>query len=299
MIAVSILLVLIVGGVVYYQVWKRYWDPRLDRPRITHAEIDTFEASLEAATLPMAKIEVVEGAEMTAASSRIGGAPYCDETAPNWPEDSKGNSALRFVAQINFAEMEPMDGFPSAGLLQLFYLIEQNGDFGAEDDPSAWRVRWFDTPTGDETLPVPEFFKEIKNDAAFSERATNVGLPTRFTSSQAPGNPYGWPHDEASPVWSNRLAETPEVDERLRDLEGKFGQIREDYGTHWVGGQPSFAQFDVREEPELRDLDRVLFHLGADDDICLGDAGELNLMISQENLRNRRFDLAYCTWDCY
>ena len=58
-------------------------------------------------------------------------------------------------------------------------------------------------------------------------------------------------------------------------------------------------QADPRiDNPECRHLDRVVFHLGYDDDIKLGDSGVLNVMISRDALAKRDFQSAYLTWDC-
>lgn len=69
---------------------------------------------------------------------------------------------------------------------------------------------------------------------------------------------------------------------------------------HWVGGHPSFVQYDIRNEiPETRHLDRVLLHIGSDADINLGDASELNVIISRDDLLRLDFDKGYLTWDSH
>lgn len=84
------------------------------------------------------------------------------------------------------------------------------------------------------------------------------------------------------------------------DLEAREDAIVARYGTHWVGGYPSFVQQDVRyDDPVLERLNRVLLHLGQDSNVEVGDAGTLNVMIAEDDLRNRRFDRAYLAWDCF
>lgn len=70
-------------------------------------------------------------------------------------------------------------------------------------------------------------------------------------------------------------------------------------GVHWVGGHPEFTQYDVRQDPKLQHLDRVLLHIGCDDHVSVGDAGMINVLISQRDLQERRFGAAYIAADCY
>lgn len=97
----------------------------------------------------------------------------------------------------------------------------------------------------------------------------------------------------------NRLPESEEVAAFMDDWEARTEQIVNGYGDHWVGGHPRFVQQDVRGSyPECQKLNRILFHMGCDDEINLGDSGELNVMISREALLQRDFQKAYLTWDC-
>ena len=97
----------------------------------------------------------------------------------------------------------------------------------------------------------------------------------------------------------DRLPENSEVESALNVLIERMDVLDQEVGTHWIGGHPDFVQGDIREyHADTRHLDRVLLHLGCDDDINLGDAGMLNVMISSEDLKACNFQKAKLTWDC-
>jgi len=134
-------------------------------------------------------------------------------------------------------------------------------------------------------------FTKILIHAGRPERAFRFGLGLRFEPSQAPGNCDNDEFDALAPDDFNRMGETETVAAQLGTaFTEKRDQTREGNGVHWVGGHPSFVQNDVRGDPENRALDRVLLHLGVDDDVCIGDSGELNLLISKEDLADLAFE---------
>lgn len=101
---------------------------RLKAPRITAAELDRFQARLAAATLPVAWVTLVKEPPPGATASRIGGRPYADSARRKWPVRGEERQPMLFLAQINFAEVPPMEDFPRKGLLQLFGLTDKRGD---------------------------------------------------------------------------------------------------------------------------------------------------------------------------
>ena len=72
--------------------------------------------------------------------SHLGGVPYVPHNE-QIPADKDGNQ-LWLCAQINFAQVPPMDGFPVAGLLQIFLEDWHFGDFGLEDVPFPPQDYW-------------------------------------------------------------------------------------------------------------------------------------------------------------
>lgn len=263
-------------------------------PRITLSEAKAFWAAIEDASLPMAKATVEDRKPLNSKESRIGGAPLAIGEDSTWPRD-EDNAPMAFIAQLNFAELPELEDFPTKGILQIF------SSFAMIDDSHACErvIRWDPDPITDASLEIPSEIKKTTRDTRyFSEKARQIGLPLKFEHFMALGNPYNWPFAATSPMHENRLPENNEVDELLEGWECREEEISEGYGIHWVGGHPDFVQWDVRYDPDLQSLDRLLFHMGFDDDICIGDAGELNVMISRNDLLRRDFQKAFLTWDC-
>ncbi len=287
--------------IIVYILDKLVWGPQRKReaeaaPRITLDEVQQFWGAIEKDALPIAKAKVQERAPRMSTESRIGGAPLaiCDDIS--WPRSADEGSPMALVAQINFAEVPPMEDFPTLGILQIFSSFDTIDDLNSCEHV----IRWEPDPQTDQLLEIPEkIVKTTRDTRAFSERTRRLGLPLVFESGVALGNPFNWPYEEHNVFLENRLPENDEVAAILNDWEDRSDRIVDAYGTHWVGGHPGFVQGDVRDDfPELRHLDRVLFHLGCDKDISIGDAGELNVMISREALLQRDFQKAYVTWDC-
>ncbi|SHH84983.1 YwqG family protein [Marivita hallyeonensis] len=277
------------------------WQPRLRReaegaPRITLAEAQSFWNAIEECALPIAKAIVQSRPPSSPQESRIGGAPLAIGQDTSWPRNPHNDFPMAFVAQVNFSELPRLEGFPTRGVLQIFSSFEMIDDTGECDRV----IRWEPDPQTDQLLVVPdEIQKTTRQTRDFSEKARRVGLPLIFEPDVAPGNPYNWPFEESDPSMENRLPESEEVAAFMDNWEARTEQIVNGYGDHWVGGHPRFVQQDVRAScPECQNLNRILFHMGCDDEINLGDGGELNVMISREALLQRDFQKAYLTWDC-
>jgi uncharacterized protein YwqG len=271
---------------------------RLKSPRITLAEIDKLQARLDAAALPVVWVSLHLGASLDAAASRVGGLPFADSLRRKWPARGEGRHPMLFLAQINFDEVPPLDGFPRQGLLQLFGRIYDTGDLYQLSASSERVIRWFPNPEGDLTLPLPDSLLQLPKRAPLSQRVIRQGLGMQFTPGIAHADPNNWPHVDAVPDTQRRMPENEEARQRLLAWEKDNENAALPQSDHWIGGHPSFVQNDARHEPRLRKLNRVLLHLSSDnDDIVLCDLGVLNVMISRKDLMNQDFEKAFCTWD--
>lgn len=91
----------------------------------------------------------------TITDSHLGGVPYVPHDG-KIPTDNDGNQ-LWLCAQINFAQMPQMPGFPESGLLQIFLEDWHFGDFGLDVfnmDQDYWRVVYYSEI--DETVTMEE-----------------------------------------------------------------------------------------------------------------------------------------------
>lgn len=93
------------------------------------------------------------------ADSHLGGVPYVPRNG-QIPTDEDG-SQLWLCAQINFAQMPRMEGFPESGILQIFLSDWGIDDFGlcGEDDGDGtpqddWKIAYY--PEVDETVTMEE-----------------------------------------------------------------------------------------------------------------------------------------------
>lgn len=293
--------VIVIFFVTVHSLDRFVWAPKRRRlaeaaPRITLMEAEAFWDAIEENALPFAKAKIQARPPQAAQESRIGGAPLVIGHDRTWPRNAQDGSPMAFVAQINFAELPRMEDFPTQGILQIFSSFDMIDETGGCERV----VLWDPDPQTDELLEIPEELqKTTRQTRDFSEKTRRVGLPLAYELGTALGNPFNWPFEENDPSAENRLAENEEVAEIMDGWEDRCDQIIEGYGDHWIGGHPSFVQYDVRGAySACRHLDRVLLHVGCDDEINLGDGGEVNVMISCEALLQRDFQKAYLTWDC-
>lgn len=124
------------------------------------------------------------------------------------------------------------------------------------------------------------------------------GAAVDFQKEDVPGSFNNEPFVEMESSFYDRLGESEDLTASFHLWKKEIDRIRNENGPHRVGGQPRFIQYGPRDSAELLALDRVLLSLGFDDDICFRDAGQLNLLIGESDLKHMRFERAYCTWDC-
>jgi uncharacterized protein YwqG len=231
--------------------------------------------------------------------SKLGGKPWLP-LGSSLPTTDDGK-VLTFLAQINFGEMPPIDGFPTQGVVQFFifgddfYGANIDSDFN-EDALSLQRhfrvIYWPDanaaTPQvavrieAAEALPFdPEVECALLFDAVEAPMsAGDVGI-----SALLGMDPYqiGTEYAKAKGVDDGEV-----VDAVFDYLDGM---------GHKVGGYPGFTQADPRIENSEYIL---LFQLDTDDDVGMmwGDTGIANFFIPRDNLRRGDFSRVIYNWDC-
>jgi uncharacterized protein YwqG len=230
--------------------------------------------------------------------SKLGGKPWLPEGSSGPAADGK---ALTFLAQINFAEMPPLDGFPTRGIVQFFILGDDfyganfDGDFG-EDALSVQRhfrvIYWPDVIN--ETAQAP--FKIIANDSLPFDPEIEYAM--LFEADEAPmsSGDAGIKSLLGTDLFriigeyakANGMDDGEVGEEVFKCLEGM---------GHKVGGYPGFTQTDPRSDNTEYVL---LFQLDTDDDIGMmwGDVGIANFFIPRDNLRNGDFSRVMYNWDC-
>lgn len=297
--------ILIVALVIAFFSMKRTVIKESTDPRFQPLGVSEIEAGLgrlQNEALPMVSLEPAEGPPVEQ-QSRLGGPIWAPDTSTLWPDDGEGNPLLH-IAQLNFAEFDPPDGFPRAGLLQVFVRHDGHGRPLAADDEgdetsapeSPLVTRWYERPEGGVSLPVPDNLAEMTRGMLASAQARTEGVALRAIRQTLPANPFAWPYlDEVYLNLTRRRPANDTAAQLQNGLKAHFDTILNAYGGHWIGGYPSFSREDLRRKKStLRGLDRVLLHVGFDKHVCIGDAGAMNILISHHDLLQRRFDRAYC-----
>lgn len=214
-------------------------------------------------------------------SSRVGGSPTLPEGFP-WPREGSGRP-LRFLAQLNFFEIPPLENFPRRGLL-VFFLADNRlygRDYKHPRSQDGFRLLYF-----------PELPQEPYLDTDALELPPLQDFPVRdhhcvgleFEAARMPvtGSDYSC---------QNLGFETYGDFDTYADLFSG--------GGHRLGGYPGFEQDDPRKSRlELQDYE-LLFQLDSDENMKLmwGDAGIAHFFIKPEALGKADFSDVMYHWD--
>ncbi|MDX8350734.1 YwqG family protein [Cognatiyoonia sp. IB215182] len=225
--------------------------------------------------------------------SSIGGRPSLPAGA-KWPGGRDGKPMI-FLAQINFADMPPLDGYPKEGVLSFF--VEDNDlngcDFPSKDN-TGFKVLYHADPKALQRLDLPDHSWEF---TPFNAELTTQGR--RLTGQLASGaiSPNSAEGQNLTQDWY------PDCPGALWDsfhealTEAKPALV-------YYGGHPDFTQDDFRRADDDPKLTEVLLQLGFvldrenDVEICWGDAGEACFLISKADLAERKFEKVAYNWDC-
>lgn len=199
---------------------------------------------------------------------------------------------MGLLAQINFAQMPALDGFPKTGILQ-FYI--------AGDDLMGMNFKDFTKQSNFRVV----YHKDVEDIHSIS---TNIDyskfyfplstqLKIRFELTEKPmscvENKFGELFNKAVGLEKNIS---------LYDLpESVYDMIAEKFDAtgHRIGGYPFFTQNDPRaEKPVYNKYTMQLLQIDSDDDIMWGDCGVCNFLIAAEDLAACKFDDVLYTWDC-
>jgi uncharacterized protein YwqG len=231
--------------------------------------------------------------------SKLGGKPWLPEGS-SLPTADDGKP-LTFLAQINFGEMPPIDGFPTQGVLQFFILGDDyyganiDSDF-SEDALSMQRhfrvVYWPDVNRELAQIDVPI---DAADALPFDPEAECAMV---FEAAEAPMSAGDVGIEALLGVDLFRIGEEYAKENSLDDgevVDAVFNCL--DGMGHKVGGYPGFTQDDPRSENTEYVL---LFQLDTDDDIGMmwGDTGIANFFIPRDNLKRGDFSRVMYNWDC-
>lgn len=254
-------------------------------------------------------------------SSKLGGTPYFPRTM-EYPRVKTGECAgepLFFLAQLNFAELPHIEGFPEKGILQFFAGSESDDVVGVDFDDgtnqNGFRVFYHSEPFLEEgqllsasEIPVPS--EEHYGFPFKGEFALEVGQPEQVSLSSSDyrferilvdsyNAVFGTNFDN---VWYYRQNGICKADEGLIEELYKVCESDSAEGTK-LGGFPYFTQDDPRGGYQDRgDFSVLLFQLDSsgdgEDEIIWGDCGVANFFISEKDLAALDFTKVLYNWDC-
>lgn len=251
--------------------------------------------SIELAKLP-------EGQEVAGIEtmSRVGGYPYLTDLK-DFPKNSKGKY-LFHLAQINFADIPKLDGFPKEGILQFYMLPDPlfGLNFRDKTKQDGFRVIYHKDVTDDKSKIVSDFsfLPEYKNDS--KEPLPLVDSKKVYRMMFEP---------EIGPISYTDYRFTDEmIDKSLAATkldEDDFAQLYTNFSKqsgHKIGGYPHFTQEDPRGRKTVKDKGyELLFQLDTDMHANLqwGDMGICNFFINMNDLKQLDFTDVLYNWDCY
>ena len=253
------------------------------------AAIEPFREKLLETKQPFIRIKTQPTRKMNLWESKVGGQPYMPKGAV-WPCAPDGRE-LFFLAQLNFADMPPIQPFPSKGIIQFFIYDDDlyGMDFDDGENPDTFRVIYHSDPVQDASQLRKDF--QLLRDFDELPHHPDESYPLSFALEEGvlPMTDYRfYPHFGA---------------DFFRQFGEKEWDIQEDFGKkvradgHKVGGYAYFTQDDPRrtDDPML-----LLFQLDSDEraDLMWGDMGVGHFFIRAADLEKRDFSKVLYDWDC-
>lgn len=245
---------------------------------------------------PCVALHLGDDPNTDAPHSCIGGRPSLP-VGMDWPADETGKPMI-FLAQINFAEMPPLAGYPDRGLLSFFVMDDDlNGSQFPSVGDKGFQVHFFDDPDTLVRAPFPEVTWEF---VPMSDLLVQEGRPLTGATATGPLSANSYQVSELTRDWYPNCP---------NDLWDAFGDrlVQTKPSPFYFGGHPDFVQQDIRHpggNPDYTAYSEVLFQMGylhSKDrkiEVCWGDAGEACFLITKDDLAARRFDRVIYSWDC-
>lgn len=257
---------------------------------------------LQTTLLPYIKIEATPAAHLSPAQSKFGGAPLLPAHIP-WPTDSNGKRMFP-LAQINFAEVPQLEGFPTQGWLQFY--ISTNDNFGIDfmhrTSQKDFRVLYFKEI---DQANVHTDFDFINQEKMYDNAPVAVQHALHFSSAQGYVGAQDIRFKKAFGMSAKRLAESMASPNILEELHAQFPA----YG-HKVGGYAYFGDRDPRGDRTYQQyipgFDEYILLLqiasvpnsqSEAPDIMWANNGVGNFFIHPDHLRQLDFSSVAYNWD--
>ena len=208
---------------------------------------------------------------------KLGGIPYLP-IGELHPKDSKGD-LMPLLIQINLKNII-LENFPKKGILEIF--CGQPLDYPAE-----YEVRYYE-----ENLEYQKDLPLIKYHGHLAEKPYKLEL--KKIKEYLPTSNFNFNKLFCS-LYKKYFNKDLKCYYDFDNIDSKLNNIlNQPAGS--IGGYPDFTQDDPRYDGEMKEcLFKIDSGLG---DLCIGDAGILNVFIRLDDLKNAKFEKAEVYWDC-
>ena len=255
--------------------------------------------------LPYIKIEATPSASLPFEKSKFGGPPVLPKNF-RYPTDTDGKRMFP-LAQLNFGEIPPLEGFPNRGWLQFY--ISTNDNFGIDfhhrTSQRNFRVLYFEEM---DMNNIQTDFDFIANELMYENSPITHQHVLHFTKSEE----YAGAHDirfrKAMGMGAKTFAQS-----FGSSAEGILGELYQQLPAqgHKIGGYAWFGDRDPRADKKYQDqiphFDEYVLLLQiasvpsrqADTapEIMWANNGVGNFFIHPEHLQKRDFSSVAYNWD--
>ncbi len=259
-----------------------------------------FKHKVEATIKPTIELKLQKSDDVLPWQSKVGGNPYLPLTS-SYPVDKNG-APLFLLAQINFAEMPALEGYPSYGLLQFFIAADDlfGLNFDNQQDQDGFRVIYHDQVVQDPALLQQDFSQYVLKEDQYLPFTGQYAI--RFDKQQQAISTGDFAFGQKIFAVDNVFdyEEQYQGEDFYEDMIEPYAEVLSESG-HRIGGYPFFTQTDPREyKKDIRDY-VLLLQIDSDygdNDIMWGDCGVGNFFIRPEDLKNKDFSKVFYNWDC-
>ncbi len=255
-------------------------------------------------TKPCISMDLIEE-DSGITSSKVGGTPYIPKDFEQQRVRTGENAGkyLRYLAQINFAEVPRLEDFPEKGILQIYYYHDDEAGLDSNTPNSGNKFRLI----YHENIEELENTRELEINEGEKKRIFfgQLNLRMEFKEAKSILNSEIWEFEEIFLKQYNKVSDNKI--QKISELPNEYVDIildeMEEYHKHQIGGYPMFLQLDPRNyEKDGKEYDTLLFQLSSErfKKCCIeyGDGGIAQYLMKREDLIKKDFSNVMYTWDC-
>jgi uncharacterized protein YwqG len=266
-------------------------------------QLEKYLPKIEPLVKPVIEIELKQTNEknISISQSKIGGKPSLPKDF-NWPKTDKEKS-MSFIAQLNISDLKKYDEenlFPEDGIISFFYCADQQAWGFDPNDKNSFKIVYFNSKS---ELQKVDFPKDLESESIFKSNTIklnkSLSIPTWDDDSiigviedEDSDNYFEVSHGFNNQIlgYANNVQNTMELECQLV-TNGLYC------------GDPSGYKDPRRKELESGLKDWVLLlQIDSEEDnagMMWGDVGKIYFWIKKQDLKEKKFENAWCILQCY